>query len=270
MSKICDRIGESHVDSTLFGVDGLSPTRVPDTDFTSRFLPRSQMSGEISQGVLSRCSLLSPESTRSCSNDSSPTTLVYDEKSLEANPSITREELDVKHILSSVLHLHPQDLDDEVDFDSLGLDSLSSIEALHKLRSELGLNLPRNFFSQCRNIRAVRSYLSSFRQASPAEPAARRNPTMGPLQFETLPLSIQRANPSPPLPLFLFHDGSGLVDYYYRLQPLGRNIWGIPNPNFVSGKPWTSLTSMAASYANHILSTTSGPVLLGGKSFYDC
>ncbi|KAJ7621501.1 hypothetical protein DFH06DRAFT_1448289 [Mycena polygramma] len=85
------------------------------------------------------------------------------------------------------------------------------------------------------------------------------------LQLDTLPVLIQRPETHRGrLPLFLIHDGSGLINYYHRLSSLGRPIWAIHNPRFASGRPWAGLADMAATYVDYILSETSGPLLLGG------
>jgi hypothetical protein len=69
-----------------------------------------------------------------------------------------------------------------------------------------------------------------------------------------------------PSPLFLIHDGSGLVSYYDRLSPLDRDVWGIHNPHFVNkvSWPWDGLVSMATEYSSYVLKVTSDPVLIGG------
>ncbi|KAJ6454535.1 putative polyketide synthase [Mycena vitilis] len=88
------------------------------------------------------------------------------------------------------------------------------------------------------------------------------------LQLDTLPVLIQRPETHRGrLPLFLIHDGSGLINYYHRLSSLDRPIWAIHNPRFASGRPWAGLADMAATYVDYILSETSGPLLLGGWSF---
>ncbi|EPQ54389.1 polyketide beta-ketoacyl-synthase [Gloeophyllum trabeum ATCC 11539] len=134
-------------------------------------------------------------------------------------------EPDVKGLLASVLGIPPKEITDDADFDALGLDSLTSIEALQALRTEFGLDLPSNFF-----------------------------------QTNSTPKAVD-------LPLFLVHDGSGLVNYYERLSPLDRNIWGIHNPNFITGQAYDSVVAMASEYADLITKTASGPILLGGWSF---
>ncbi|KAJ7605013.1 Alpha/Beta hydrolase protein [Roridomyces roridus] len=69
------------------------------------------------------------------------------------------------------------------------------------------------------------------------------------------------------LPVFLVHDGSGLVNPYHHISSLDRAVWGIHNPRFINGRPWDSVGDMAAAYAEYNLGVTTGPVILGGWSF---
>jgi iterative type I PKS product template protein len=82
-----------------------------------------------------------------------------------------------------------------------------------------------------------------------------------------VPVPIQKSSTVGHIPLFLIHDGSGLISYYDRLSPLDRDVWGIHNPHFVNDVPWpwNSLVSMATEYANYVLKVTSDSVLIGGK-----
>jgi hypothetical protein len=83
-----------------------------------------------------------------------------------------------------------------------------------------------------------------------------------------VPVPLQKSSAVGHIPLFLIHDGSGLISYYDRLSPLGRDVWGIHNPHFVNEVPWpwNSLVSMATEYANYVLKVTSDSVLIGGKA----
>jgi len=234
---------------------GMHFRRVPHDSFKRRLATASSRSS----------------STSPVSRYSSPGMFIYDEKLLERGALSICDEPDAKRILASVLHVQPQDLDEDAGVQALGLDSLSSIEALRALKNESGLDLPRNLFFQCPTIRAVQSYLSSRRpicQNAKSSPLAAlvesRHATSTP-QLHPFPVPIQRSVNSHRSPLFLFHDGSGLINYYDRLPFLDRNIWGIPNPNFLTGKPWSDLPSMAVSYAQQIMTTLSDPVILGGQ-----
>ncbi|KAJ7604989.1 putative polyketide synthase [Roridomyces roridus] len=88
------------------------------------------------------------------------------------------------------------------------------------------------------------------------------------LQLDTVPVHIQSPKvASGRLPVFLVHDGSGLINSYHHISSLDRAVWGIHNPRFINGRPWESVGDMAAAYAEYILGVTTGPVILGGWSF---
>ncbi|KAF9445105.1 hypothetical protein P691DRAFT_735510 [Macrolepiota fuliginosa MF-IS2] len=86
------------------------------------------------------------------------------------------------------------------------------------------------------------------------------------LKLDTVPLSLQNSD-SKTLPLFLIHDGSGLVNYYHGIISLGRRVWGFTNPKFITSEPWSGITEMAFVYAGHISRISAGPVIVGGWSF---
>ncbi|KAJ7133377.1 hypothetical protein C8R44DRAFT_849492 [Mycena epipterygia] len=227
-------------------------------------------------------------------NTSSPRTL-FDENSLELDAMMVQPDgvPDVLRILSSVLEVTIDALGADVDLDALGLDSLTSIEALHALKTEFGLDLPNDFFTTYSTPCAIQAYIAGLKFAPKAEklspvalpsnakseksvdtPRSEDAPVsvsldriIKTLQLDTVPVPIQRPETSGRLPLFFIHDGTGLINYYDRLSFLDRAIWGIHNPRFSSGRPWDGLVDMAAAYVEYILSTTSGPLLLGGWSF---
>lgn len=193
---------------------------------------------------------------------------------------VMSSENNVKQILASVLDISLKDLGEDIVFESLGLDSLTSIEALHALKSEFGLELPSDFFANYPTALAVEEYFSSqiradtkyaeaknveFRAASEilSEHADSRS-LIKALGHIELPVCLQESTTGR-VPLFLIHDGSGLINYYDRLSSLNRPTWGIYNPRFAAAQPWVSVTQMAISYADYVSSQTTGPVILGGK-----
>ena len=124
-----------------------------------------------------------------------------------------------------MLDVHPYAIQDDMDLESLGLDSLTSIEALHALKNESGLDLPRNFFVTFPTIHAVNSYISMKGFAGEKlEPLSNHyTDTTGDEQVD--PNHLIRArwldvslvpiqdSKSGRAPLFHIHDGSGLVHY---------------------------------------------------------
>jgi len=92
---------------------------------------------------------------------SSPRTLVAVEEKLPEPPRLVVDGPDVKQLLASVLDISAKDITDDADFEDLGLDSLTSIEALGALKGQFNLDLPGEFFHSYKTARAVQSYLAT-------------------------------------------------------------------------------------------------------------
>ncbi|KAG6855991.1 Type I Iterative PKS [Tephrocybe sp. NHM501043] len=291
ISETCD-LGSQELDINAdlasLGVDSLMSIEIygklahsfPSTHLNSHTLSFCTTVADIIREVSAKINLRSRaggDSPRTTfSGTSTPRTLVPDDA---FSDSTRDEERDVKEVLASVLDLATHEIDDDTDFDSLGLDSLTSIEALHALKTELGFDVPSNIFTTFHTPRTLRSYLASQTSNPPKSPQPdataksmkRSTPTSSETMTSVLRLDV---NPRPiqsssggRLPLFLIHDGSGLVNYYERLSPLERPVWAIHNPHFSSSRRWDSIAQMASVYANYIANLTSGPILLGGWSF---
>ncbi|KAE8211065.1 hypothetical protein CF327_g5138 [Tilletia walkeri] len=88
--------------------------------------------------------------------------------------------------------------------------------------------------------------------------------------IEQNPILIQSGDVhhSDATPLFLIHDGGGTSLSYFKLGDLGRPVWGISNPNFISAKPWEGgMNQVAEVYTRMIRSKSpTGPWLIGGWS----
>ena len=184
---------------------------------------------------------------------------------------------DVTALLADVLGLELSKLPEDANLESLGLDSLASIEAHHALQSHFGVVLPGNLFATHISARAVQTFVTgrilaysnshNAKKCSGSPCSVHRVVDCSePTHFlESIPIFVQRAERPGTTPLILIHDGSGLVEYIHNVSSLGRDLWGIYNPHFISSQPWESVVSMAAEYAKHIKETVSfGPVLLGG------
>lgn len=218
--------------------------------------------------------------------NTSPRTLVHDELTLAGSDELEHlcldGEPDVKEVLANVLGISINDIEDEAELESLGLDSLTSIEALHTLKDSFGLELSSSFFTNHSTVNAVKSSITDQLRArdigskvvsiASSPPSKKVESSIDRLRsflrLDTVPVLMQSASSSGnTLPLFLIHDGSGLVNYYERLGNLDRTIWAIHNPHFLTAKPWDSLVQMATAYTSYIMSKSSGPILLGGWSF---
>ncbi|KAF8224464.1 polyketide beta-ketoacyl-synthase [Tricholoma matsutake] len=276
-----------NVDLTSLGIDSLMSIEIfsnldhafPDTNLNIHLLSYCKSIADIIQEVSTalRYSRGVDEGTSSAQSSvpSSPRTLVMDDKFCDAGLLGVGGELDVERLLVSALDLNVRDIHDDLDLASLGLDSLTSIEILSSLKNEFGLELPGNFFAAFPTIRAVKSYLSSQGLAgeklaplsNPSTNMADEEQTdynnlIKALRLDMSLIPIQDSK-SGRAPLFLIHDGSGLVHYYDRLSRMDRPIWGINNPRFIAGEAWDSIAHMAKAYSDLIASQATGPVILG-------
>ncbi|KDQ13893.1 hypothetical protein BOTBODRAFT_363123 [Botryobasidium botryosum FD-172 SS1] len=198
----------------------------------------------------------------------------------------------LKEILANVLDMPASKLRDDDDFERLGLDSLTSIEALHALHEVVGGSLPEDLFTTCSTIKQLEAAVNRLRvpQASKPAPVVAQAPVVrvpvvqapvvrapvvqapvvrapvvqapvaqampelpkGPI-LEPPPVRYQKGDDNAALPLFLIHDGSGLSHYYARISPIGRTLWGIHNPWIHTAQPWDGgLLGMATEYARLI------------------
>ena len=184
---------------------------------------------------------------------------------------------DVKPLLAAVLGLEMNELREDTDLGLLGLDSLASIEAHHTLQSHFDIVLPSDFFTTHSSVQAIQSFFASRLIASCKDPngsthsystdIASPSPNLPESAdfYNTAPISVQKTGQTGGVPLFLIHDGSGLAKYIDNLPSLGRDLWGIHNPNFMNSRPWESVESMAAEYAKYTIQAAGdGPVLVGG------
>ncbi|KAI0051416.1 polyketide synthase [Auriscalpium vulgare] len=292
VAETCDTaVSNLDVNANLetFGVDSLMSIEI----FSK--LQTTFSNGELDPNALSSCQTVA-DITREVkskvafftSGPSSPSTLVVSEDKL-AEAGIPSQPLDqdfdVKPLLAAALGLGAHEITDDADFESLGLDSLTSIEAHHALQNEFALQLPEDLFISHTTAKAIHAFISAELRArsktvdsktvmdSPPVKTEKLQPSqdmerlVSALNLNTVPISVQKAEHAGRAPLFLIHDGSGLVNYIARLSRQDRDLWGIHNPHFISSQPWDSVVAMAAEYGNYAVQTTSEPLLLGGWSF---
>ncbi|KAJ3514348.1 hypothetical protein NLJ89_g2425 [Agrocybe chaxingu] len=183
----------------------------------------------------------------------------------------------VKRVFAQVLDVEEDAIRDDADLGSLGLDSLSSIEASHIFTNRFQINMPLNFLSPKRTIRDIETQVLSpgnssspsalrerfLRSVATGTPVERMKDALG---LNTRLWSVRSADDSK-TPLVLIHDGSGLAVSYQRILDLQRPVWAINNPNFSSSRPWLTILQMAEAYAAFILEKITGPVIIGGWSF---
>jgi acyl carrier protein len=165
--------------------------------------------------------------------------------------------LPFKAILSTALHIPEHGITDASTLESLGLDSLTSVEVLHALRPQYGVTLSSNLLQGHATVSEVEGALQATFLSSPRSSHGR----MG--MFNCLE-QIQEG-PSTRLPVCFIHDGSGSVTSYRRMAALERDVWAIKAPEVEDGR-WEEVEEIAAFYVSVISTTLSSGVILAGMS----
>lgn len=183
------------------------------------------------------------------------------------------------HIVSIVLGIERSDLDDCTTWQSLGLDSMQSIQILSAFKDQTGLELPAAYFLQNKSVADVRRRLALEQEMKQPEPKESLRPhvqdqTVAAIVPNRAPSSrailMQGSAHSKDPPLFLMTDGSGTVEAYIHLPPLpnGRRIYGLESP-FVDNPAEFTLTisELAKIFIRAIRSIQPrGPYFIGGWS----
>lgn len=264
-------------DLVALGVDSLMSIEIfgkLQTSFSESNLDAYAMSGFTTPGeIINHIAEKQPSGTLVVESrlPDSPGSSSIDPDATQVASAAADDDIDIKGIMADVLGGQVQDMKDDAELEDLGLDSLTSIEALHALSAELSLELPQNLFTLHPTIRSIQEFIDNLKHGkkkiSKPEPVApvETSRALGSL-LGSLPVPIQRTPESGKPPLFLIHDGSGLVNYYQSISALGRDVWGIYNPKFPTSEEWKDLKSMATEYAALMRKTSpSGPILIGGE-----
>ncbi|KAI9884338.1 MAG: Type I Iterative PKS [Watsoniomyces obsoletus] len=177
----------------------------------------------------------------------------------------------VRQVLKAVCEVGDSELPADRSLESLGIDSLMTIELEHALQKELGFKVSLDKIGDGLTVGDLEA------MEVPAAPEKDDNPQPSAsvdlskyekmLNMESLPVTLQ-ANSSEGSALHLFHDGSGLCNMYARLGDMGRDVHGFFNPAFFDEeKRPKCLVEMASYYASLIKTPADSPVILGGWSF---
>jgi acyl carrier protein len=152
--------------------------------------------------------------------------------------------------------------------ESLGIDSLLFIELQRDLRKTLGLNIPEEKIRNCETVGDLEDLDVKPRENHDESGHQELCHLKDALNMHSLPASIQKAD-TQKAPLFLFHDGSGLVNMYSRLHDLGRRVYGFFNAGFfdVRENP-SSLDEMVERYTSRFDATSTPEVVLGGTCIF--
>ena len=195
----------------------------------------------------------------SCSVPPSPLTLVSEHENV-SDMHVDR----VRKIIGNVLGIADiEDIHNEMDFGSLGLDSLGSIEAQQALRVTFNRPIPHDIFSKCHTVSALHEFLVASLEDDEDSKIDHGVPEVALVSLQERPGSLRA-------PLYLVHDGSGLISHYERLLPLHRDVFGISNPRFFSNDPWTNIEDMAHAYALAIEEQSKNAALILGGEIFAC
>lgn len=178
-------------------------------------------------------------------------------------------------ILKTTCNLRDLVVVPEQTLDSLGVDSLMTIELAGMVSEDLGLGLDLKELQQCQNLGQLlqlgeQAYLSQSGKDQ-EEAASLRNDKLDEahyarlLRLDNQPIQLQSSY-SERAPLFLFHDGSGLCSVYYQIGNLDREVFGFSNPDFFNAdRAPKKLQDMASRFVSAILAKKHSKVMLGGK-----
>ncbi|KAI0718406.1 hypothetical protein C8T65DRAFT_716900 [Cerioporus squamosus] len=189
----------------------------------------------------------------------------------------------VKDVLSMILDIPVDHLVESAELSSLGLDSLTSIEARHAFQTRLSIKIDEEMILTCVTVKDLVAAISAARS-----PRLSANTTLPPsATLLSLPkharpevVRLQAApDGSRAPPLVLFHDGGGLISGYAKLTPLECDVWAVQNTGYhannapAGARPDTELVSMAIEYVGLLNTlfrnegTFQGGCILGGWSF---
>ena len=189
------------------------------------------------------------------------------------------EEEGVHHLLADALGVERSKLGVTDDLGSHGLDSLSAAEVLRAVKEEFNVSLPHDSFEKYRTVAQVQGQIWQYSAVHiPHAPLTRSKSD----SFSSIP-SLVSLGSIPSIdscvlvrsshqhtavrvtPLFMIHDGSGLINSYERMDEIGRPVYGIKDPYFGTDESWADVPSMAREYAQIISEQSGGgPVILGG------
>ena len=260
-------------DSSLkdLGVDSLAqielseeiPKRFPGLNLDVPAIVASEKVRDIQKSVSEAVSLAKPEHTTTSEPNDSQSSLV--EKSTSYLTPPDSPTTNIKSVIHEVCGIPLSELQPDTTLESLGIDSLLSIE-LAKAFQDIGVEIDQSNLSADVTLEALANSLGNNRKPSvtpdiPAKPSHENvssQNTSGPVRLQ--------ANPRPTHPLFLFHDGSGTVGMYASMKELNRQVYGFANHTLTQkDRIADSLTTMASRYASSIASTTNESILVGGK-----
>lgn len=185
----------------------------------------------------------------------------------------------VNEFLREVCGFTLQDVDKDMSLDSLGVDSLLSIELQAGMRQTFGVDLESSGGQNIADM-TIREFEQAVlgritppssigdpeeddEEEVPPEMSSNIKTIAG---MDTFPVTLQHST-SGASPLYLIHDGSGLTNAYSRLSPLNRPTHGIYSLDFAHPDPSIrTMEDLATLYIRRAnLASAPANIILGGK-----
>ena len=202
-------------------------------------------------------------------------------KVLQTRDDSSRKDLNT--IFSELTGISKDRIMPDATLESLGIDSLLSLELQKILTVQYGQHVvdgdllnPDISVEQLGCL--ITERVSMQKEDTEAQAVSAKQPTedggknfgrTGKDESNPVRIILLQSGSSERPPLFLFHDGSGVVDAYRKLGPFGSNVFGIPNPQ-IGFKDHhhaaSSLVKMARRYASAIAAFPGEEIVLGGRS----
>ncbi|KAF9646285.1 ketoacyl-synt-domain-containing protein [Thelephora ganbajun] len=262
-------------DLRSLGVDSLLLMEI-----THKLQKSSAISFRCSSSALALCHTVADIVSFIASRPGSPVAVRKRANSTVSLLAISEEE-NVHHPLADTLGVEQSKPGATDDLGSHGLDSLSAAEVFGALKEEFDVSLPRDFFDKYRTVAQVRGQIWQHSAVHTSRPTTRphSNSSSSILSLVSVgsttsadPCVLIRGTYQPTAartaPLFMIHDGSGLINSYEQIGEIGRPVYGIKDPYFGTQESWADIASVGREYAQLISGQSDGgPVIVGGWSF---
>lgn len=262
------------LDSTIF-VD--HPTVKDFKRLLAQMDPGESSDGSSSEGDMSSAASSTDLSSPNTSGMPTPA----NEKSMTHGLQQQNDSMDViASILAEEIGVVPEDLKGDVNLAEMGLDSLMSLTVLGKIREDLDLDLPGEFFIENQTLDDIETTLDLKPKLAPAEPI--RLPQQIPVQAPVVAPStapqhppatsiLLQGNPKTATQsLFLFPDGSGSATSYSTIPGISPDVcvYGLNCPYMRTPENLKfSLDELTAPYVAEIRRRQpTGPYNFGGWS----
>lgn len=262
------------LDSTIFVNN---PTVKDFKHLLAQMDPGETSDGSSSEGDMSSAASSSDLSSPNTSGMPTPA----NEKSMthglqEQNDSMRQ----IASILAEEIGVEPEELNGDASLAEMGLDSLMSLTVLGKIREDLDLDLPGEFFIENQTLDDIKTTLDLKPKHAPAEPI--RLPEQIPVQAPVVAPStapqhppatsiLLQGNPKTATQrLFLFPDGSGSATSYASIPGISPDVcvYGLNCPYMRTPENLKfSLDELTAPYVAEIRRRQpTGPYNFGGWS----